>query len=131
MDVGYGIHDVVAHRSQVRRWADSLLPELNPDETLLIYSMFRGYILPTHEAYNPDLAAFVARFPHFEYVHTSGHATTDTLAAVCRTIPPRTAIIPIHRDKGSDFASLNIGDELRSKIVTASQTIDGIDFLVK
>jgi hypothetical protein len=93
--------------------------------------MFRGYILPTHEAYNPDLAAFVARFPHFEYVHTSGHATTDTLAAVCRTIPPRTAILPIHRDKGSDFASLDIGDELRSKIVTASQTIDGIDFLVK
>ena len=114
-----------------RRWADSLLPELNPDETLLIYSMFRGYILPTHEAYNPDLAAFVARFPHFEYVHTSGHATTDTLAAVCRTIPPRTAILPIHRDKGSDFASLDIGDELQSKIVTASQTIDGIDFLVK
>lgn len=31
----------------------------------------------------------------------------------------------------SDFASLDIGDELRSKIVTASQTIDGIDFLVK
>ena len=114
-----------------RRWVDTLLPELNPDETLLIYSMFRGYILPTHEAYNPDLKAFVARFPHSEYVHTSGHATTDTLAAVCRTVSPRTAIIPIHRDKGSDFASLDIGDELRSKIVTASQTIDGIDFLVK
>lgn len=45
-----------------RRWVDTLLPELNPDETLLIYSMFRGYILPTHEAYNPDLKAFVAGF---------------------------------------------------------------------
>ncbi len=77
------------------------------------------------------MKAFVARFPLAEYVHTSGHAPTDTLAAGCRTVPPHRAIIPIHRDKGSDFASLDIGDELRSKIVTASQTIDGIDFLVK
>ena len=129
LDKGFTM--ILRSNSRYRQWADSLLPELNPDETLLIYSMFRGYILPTHEAYNPDLKAFIDRFPHFEYVHTSGHATTDTLAAVCRAVPPHTAIIPIHRAKDSDFASLDIGDELRSKIVTDSQTIDGIDILVK
>ena len=93
--------------------------------------MFRGYLFKSHDAYNPELAAFVARFPHFEYVHTSGHATTDTLAAVCRTVSPCTAIIPIHREKRSDFAALDIGDALRAKIVTTSQIIDEIEIIVK
>ncbi len=113
------------------RRVESLLPQLNPDETVLVYSMFRGYILPTHAAYNPKTKAFVERFPNFEYVHTSGHATTDTLAEVCRTVNPRTAIIPIHREKDSDFASLDIGDALRSRIATTSQTVDGIEIIVK
>lgn len=113
------------------RWVESLLPQLNPDETVLVYSMFRGYILPTHSAFNTKTKAFVDMFPNFEYLHTSGHATTETLAEVCRTVNPHTAIIPIHREKDSDFASLDIGDELRSRIVTTSQNIDGIEIAVK
>ncbi len=88
-------------------------------------------LLPTHTAYNPKTKAFVDRFPNFEYLHTSGHATTDTLAEVCRTINPSTAIIPIHREKDSDFASLDIGDELRSRVATTSQTVDEIEIVVK
>ena len=126
-----GFTMLVRKRDKYRRWVESLLPQLNPDETVLIYSMFRGYILPTHPAFNPTTKAFVDLFPNFEYLHTSGHATTDTLAEVCRTINPRTAIIPIHREKDSDFASLDIGEKLRERVTTVSQTIDGIEIVVK
>ena len=126
-----GFTMLVRTSDKYRRWAESLLPQLNPDETVLVYSMFRGYILPTHPAFNPTTKAFVDLFPNFKYLHTSGHATTDTLAGVCRTVNPRTAIIPIHREKDSDFAALDIGDELRGRVTTASQTIDGIEIEVK
>lgn len=126
-----GFTMLVRTSDKYRRWVESLLPQLNPDETVLVYSMFRGYILPTHTAFNPKTKAFVDMFPNFEYLHTSGHATTDTLAKVCRTINPRTAIIPIHREKSSDFATLDIGDNLRERVTTTSQTIDGIEIVVK
>ena len=93
--------------------------------------MFRGYIMRTHPAFNPTTKAFVDLFPNFEYMHTLGHATTNTLAEVCHTVNPRTAIIPIHRERDSDFAALDIGDELRGRVTTASQTIDGIEIVVK
>ena len=126
-----GFTMLVRTSDKYRRWAQSLLPRLNPDETVLVYSMFRGYILPTHPAFNPTTKAFVDLFPKFEYLHTSGHATTDTLAEVCRTVSPRTAIIPIHRKKDSDFTALDIGDELRERVTTASHTFDGIEIVVK
>ena len=126
-----GFTMLVRTSDKYRRWAESLLPQLNPDETVLVYSMFRGYILPAHPAFNPTTKEFVDLFPNFEYLHTSGHATTDTLAEVCRTVHPRTAIIPIHREKGSDFASLDFGDELHSRVITTSQTNDGIEIVVK
>ena len=129
LDSGFTM--LVRTSDKYRCWVESLLPQLDPDETVLIYSMFRGYIQPTHSAFNPKTKSFIDMFPNFEYLHTSGHATTDTLAEVCRTINPRTAIIPIHREKNSDFASLDIGDGLRSRITTTSQTIDEIEIIVK
>ena len=44
---------------------------------------------------------------------------------------PRLAIVPIHRDKGSDFAALDIGDTLRSRIVTASCKVEDVDIVVR
>lgn len=126
-----GFTMLVRASDKYRRWVEGLLPQLNPDETVLVYSMFRGYILPTHTAFNPKTKAFVDLFPNFEYLHTSGHATTDTLAEVCRTVNPRTAIIPIHREKDSDFAALDIGDELCERVITTSQTVDGIEMIIK
>ena len=32
-------------------------------------------------------------------VHTSGHADTQTLADVCKTVNPRIGVIPIHKDE--------------------------------
>lgn len=125
-----GFTMLVRRNEKYSHWVTSLLPQLNPKETVLLYSMFRGYILPTHPAFSPATKAFVDMFPNSEYLHTSGHATTDTLAEVCRTVNPQTAIIPIHREKNSDFAALAIGNELCSRIVTTSQNIDGIEIII-
>ena len=126
-----GFTMLVRTSDKYRRWVESLLPQLNPDDTVLVYSMFRGYIMPKPPAFNPTTKAFVDLFPNFEYLHTLGHATTNTLAEVCHTVNPCTAIIPIHRERDSDFAALDIGDELRGRVTTASQTIDGIEIVVK
>lgn len=124
MDKGFTM--LVRKNDKYRHWVESLLPHLNPAETVLIYSMFQGYILPTHTAFTPSTQTFVNMFPKYVYLHTSGHATTDVLTEVCQTVNPRTAIIPIHREKNTDFAWLAISDRLRSRIVTSSQIIDGI-----
>lgn len=126
-----GFTMLIRNSRSCRRMLDLVLPELHPDETVLVYSMFPGYILPSHEAYNPDLDAFVSQFPHREHIHTSGHASPETLAVLCRLTRPRLAIVPIHRDKGSDFAALDIGDTLRSRIVTASCKVEDVDIVVR
>jgi len=43
---------------------------------------------------------------------------------VCRTVNPRLAIIPIHKEAESDFRLLDITDELKDKVVTNSTTIN-------
>ena len=127
-----GFTMLVRISNRFRHWVETLLPLLNPDETVLCYSMFRGYILPSHSAFKPQTKAFVDLFPNIEYLHTSGHASATTLAEVCRTVRPRMAIVPIHREEDSDFSALDIGDDLRRRIVaTESCTMDGIEFIIK
>lgn len=111
--------------------AKTLLADLNPDETLLVYSMFDGYVTPGDEAFNSDLAAFVNMFPHVEHLHTSGHATKSTLERICNSLMPRQAIIPIHKERNSDFGALSINETLRSRIVTESKVLDGLEIIIK
>jgi ribonuclease J len=68
---------------------------------------------------------------HIDYLHTSGHASRETIAAVCTKVNPRIAIIPIHRDAKSDFRSLDISQELKNKVTTESTSIQGIDIIIK
>ena len=107
----------------------TLLPK---EETVLIYSQFLGYILPDHKAYNTNTDKFVHSHDwNHEYLHTSGHASKETLAQVCNLVNPHTAIIPIHTEKGSDFTSLDISDELKSKVVTSDTVADDIEIQVR
>ena len=85
-----------------------------PEDTCVVYSMFRGYIDPQHKAYIPDLHKFIAQFAHLEYCHTSGHASKECLEKVCRMVNPSTAIIPIHKE--SSFKDMNLPTELKEKI---------------
>lgn len=125
-----GFTMLVRSSDKYEKWCSELIAELNPNETLLIYSMFKGYIEPNHEAYNESLHNFVKIFPRFEYCHTTGHATVESLARMCNLTSPRIAIIPIHRVSGSDYASITIPTELKERIVTQSIKTDNLEIAI-
>ncbi len=110
---------------------DNILPMLDPSQTLFIYSMWSGYLdrSDTFKPENKKLQDYFSGedFPPIERLHTSGHATMETLRKVCETLNPTTAIIPIHRDKDTSFGNTKIKPELQEKIVTVDCTIDGVE----
>lgn len=127
-----GFTMVVRNSDKFRGWLDELMPLLPKEETVFIYSQFKGYILPEHTAYSASTDSFVHSHDwNLEYLHTSGHASRDALAMVCNTVNPTSAIIPIHREKGSDFTSLDISEELKDRVVTSDTTIDDIEIRVQ
>lgn len=64
-------------------------------------------------------------------MHTSGHADICSLTEVCRTVNPKLAVIPIHKEKDSDFSSLPITEEQKSKVITSNVTIEGINICMR
>ena len=85
-----------------------------------------------HGAFQQSTYDFVhSRDWHFEYLHTSGHASHDTLEAVCKSVNPRLAIIPIHREAKSDFRSLDLPQELKDKVHTGSTNLGDLVITVK
>ena len=68
---------------------DLILPMLPLEEKpLLIYSMWEGYI-NRDDARNVDYINLQNRFAEVTQLHTSGHATADTLRCVCELTNPR------------------------------------------
>ena len=102
------------------RLLDLILPMLPVEgKPLLIYSMWDGYINRDNTR-NEDYVYLQKRFAEVVQLHTSGHATADTLRRVCELTNPRLAILPIHRDKGTDLSSIGIPSQLQERIVTTS-----------
>lgn len=62
------------------------------EESILLYSMWAGY-----QERDPKLKQFVSEY-HWEYFHTSGHASKTQLQLVCREAMPRIGVIPIHTE---------------------------------
>ena len=111
---------------------DNFMRILPDKETVFIYSQFNGYIRPEHKAYKADTDEFVHSHGwKFECLHTSGHASQETLAKVCNIVNPSAAIIPIHKEDGSDFKSLDIDDALKDKVVEHNTIVDGIEIQVQ
>ena len=129
-----GVTVLIRNNSQMRKMIDELYPLMNPERTCLIYSQFRGYVLKEHKAFQQRTYDFVhSKDWHIEFLHTSGHASREALAAVCEKVNPRYAIIPIHRDEKSDLRSLPISQELKGKVLTATphEAIGGIDVVIR
>jgi ribonuclease J len=112
-------------------YVDKILPELDPAETVLIYSMWKEYINPKSEHAKSDYLVFRSKFPDCREIHTSGHASPQCLAEVCNLVNPRLAIIPIHSEKSADFKSLAIRDELKERIITESYMFDNLDICLR
>ena len=109
------------HFYQVR----DLLKKLPKDQTLLIYSMWSGYIKDGENQNNSYLNLYNL-FENKKHIHTSGHASPESLAKVCNMVNPTTAIIPIHSEKSDKFKELPISEALKAKVTTHSIAKDDI-----
>ena len=109
-----GFTMLIRRSGTFQRYLDQVLPRCAPEETCIVYSMFKGYIEPGHKAFNQDLYDFVNQFPNTVFCHTSGHASKECIEKVCSMVNPTTAIIPIHKENSFDF--LTLPSEINVKI---------------
>lgn len=117
-----GFTMVVRDNPTFRKWIGYLKLLLNPAETVLVYSQYKGYLND-----QPKLQEFVKMFEcNVDYVHTSGHATRKTLAKICTIVNPKSAIVPIHKASDADLRTLDISDELKNKVVDSTAIINEI-----
>ena len=90
---------------------------INPSEVLLIYSAWDGYYKDPEQAKaNPFYKQFRDAFDNVVDIHTSGHADRETIARVITAISPKEAIIGIHKDPGTSLKSLDLPEELKTKV---------------
>ncbi|MFR9592686.1 MAG: MBL fold metallo-hydrolase RNA specificity domain-containing protein, partial [Rikenellaceae bacterium] len=99
------------------RWLDKLLPRLNQSETVVVFSMWGEYINEGGQHAIKSYCDMVARFDNVVRLHTSGHASAESLTKVCTRTNPRLAIIPIHSERSANFLNLPISEELKSKVI--------------
>ena len=100
-------------------YIEFLLPLLEKDETIIIYSMWKEYVNPKSKHANKRYLDFIDKFPKMSKIHTSGHASAKTLTKICKIVNPSKAIIPIHSEHSADIYNLDIPDSLKEKIIIA------------
>ncbi len=71
-------------------WARSFAARFNPERSLLVYSMWEGYL-----ERDPELKDFVESRT-WTTLHASGHGLPQQIKAVCDVVQPRLGVIPIH-----------------------------------
>lgn len=84
------------------RFAEVMLERFG-DDAIVAYSMWSGYLSGPTE--NKRLMTLLTGRP-WVHLHTSGHASQDTLREVCTAIDPVKGIIPIHTEQPELFQSL-------------------------
>jgi ribonuclease J len=100
--------------------------QINRDETVLIYSMWKEYLNPDSRHGIKRYLDFVGKFPIVKKIHTSGHASADCLTDVCNIVNPTMGIIPIHSEYSTDYQKLPINEDLKSKIITKSKILNEV-----
>ncbi len=122
----------LSHKDRLRK----IFSTYNDEEPWLIYSMWSGYAEEGKD-YTIEDAVHIKKlfgervvFGTKDGVHTSGHATMETLKEVCLTVNPRIGIIPIHKDENSQYDC--IGDLSEYRVFdTGNTTIEGININVQ
>ncbi len=111
-------------------YLEFILPQIDEKETVLIYSMWKEYIDPNSRHANKRYLDFVGKFSSVKKIHTSGHASADCLADVCNLVNPTVGIIPIHSEYSPDYQKLPIKEELKSKIIITSKTLNDVIIVI-
>ena len=86
---------------------------------LVIYALWDGYLDTSKDAYNEEWAAFFKPYQdkkQFLELHTSGHATPDTIAKLIETVKPQKRIYPMHTGKAEEFKKLKIKEEYKERM---------------
>ena len=86
---------------------------------LVVYALWDGYLDSSRDAYNAEWAEFFEPYKksgQFLELHTSGHATPETIAKVIEAVKPRKRIYPMHTGKAEEFRALPIKDEYKEKL---------------
>lgn len=107
-------------------YLDYILPKIDENNTVLIYSMWKEYINPKSKHLNKRYQSIADRFKNLEKIHTSGHASAKCLTDICKLVNPKSGIIPIHSEKSSRILDLPLGDELRAKVLVDIQKVDDV-----
>ena len=112
----YGFLAIIKPEEFCEKYIDEFL-DLKP---VIIYSMWDGYLDPSHKAYKADWDSFLKRQKEkgveVKHLHTSGHADKEILAGVIEAVDPKEAIYPIHTEYAAGFYELKIRDALKNKI---------------
>lgn len=84
--------------------------------SLLIYSMWNGYLDKRHPAFDEYKNNFINHALHYGckllHLHTSGHASIDEIKRVCKITNAKT-VIPIHSEKPEMLKELGIESNIR------------------
>ena len=79
--------------------------------SLLIYSMWKGYLNKNHAAFDEHKSRFVDDAVkagcRLEFLHTSGHAINRDIIKICEITQAKT-VIPIHCEQPENFENLGI-----------------------
>ncbi len=124
---GKGFCMFVRATDKFKDYYRGLASRLDPNDTVLIYSMWKEYVNDSGKHSIQRYIDFVSMFPYVEKLHTSGHASADSLAKVCNLVNPTLGIIPIHSEDSARYAGLPIDKNLKTKIIISSSYIGGID----
>ena len=84
-----------------------IMKQFDPAECLVIYSMWKGYI----EDKNNDLNDFLEDY-QWKYLHTSGHASQDTIQEVIELLNPKIGVIPIHSENPEILNHLGVSSRV-------------------
>ena len=76
----------------------------NSENSLIVYSMWKGYLDKNNESKNERLIKLLSPYKH-TYMHTSGHADVETIQNVANIIKPK-HIVPIHTESPEEFKKL-------------------------
>jgi len=109
---------------------DFLMNHLDQKDTILIYSLWQGYINQDTKHLNQKHLDIIQKFDNVKLIHTSGHASAECLAKVCNLINPTTGIIPIHSENSFQYQHLPIKESLKNKIITTSTEIEDITITI-
>jgi ribonuclease J len=89
-------------------------------EAKFVYSMWGGYLKKDSPTFHKRMADFVPK--DYISLHTSGHASVETIKMVCETTKAK-VIIPIHGEKTDEFAEI-IGDTNHVKVLKDGESFD-------